>query len=121
MQQLLTVLSIRRYWLIGAVVAFAGFLVYAEFASGLPHNGGELNYLQHAYPRPRLLVTSMYAAQALLLGQAAGNAYTAGQYLIRAGGTDENEWGARGIGIVILVSAATLHGSFISWGLRFQK
>lgn len=63
----------------------------------------------------------MYAAQALLLGQAAGNAYTAGQYFIRAGGSEAKEWAARGIGVAVLVSALIVHGSILKWGLRFQK
>lgn len=110
------------YWVIGAVVAFAGFYVYGEFASAMPRNGGELNYLQHVYRRPRYLVASMYAAQALLLGQAAGNAYTAGQYFIRAGGhQDTKEWAAKGIGVAVLVSALLMHGTALKWGLRFQN
>ncbi|KAI8825615.1 amino acid permease-domain-containing protein [Fimicolochytrium jonesii] len=108
------------YWAIGAVIAVTGYLVYAEFASAIPRNGGELNYLQHIYKKPRFLVASMYAAQALLLGQAAGNAYTAGRYLMRAGG-QSNEWGSRGIGVLVLVAALIVHGTMLKWGLRFQN
>lgn len=109
------------YWVIGALIAGAGFAVYAEFATAMPRNGGELNYLQRAYRKPKHLVMIMYASQALLLGQAAGNAYTAGRYFIRAGGGESSEWGAKGIGIGILLAALIMHGTMLKWGLLFQK
>lgn len=108
------------YWVIGAIIAGCGFAVYAEFATMMPRNGGELNYLQHAYRKPKFLVSVMYAAQALLLGQAAGNALTAGKYFLRAGDTS-GEWSAKGIGIAILFSTVILHGCFLKWGLRLQN
>lgn len=89
------------YWVIGALIAAAGFAVYAEFATAMPRNGGELHYLQRAFQKPRHLVTIMYASQVLLLGQAAGSANIAGQYFIRAGGGQANQWGAKGIGVAI--------------------
>ncbi len=110
------------YWVIGAIIAGCGFAVYAEYALAIPRNGGELNYLTHVYRKPKFLVSTMYAAQALLLGQAAGNAYTAGRYFLRAGGqTATNEWGARGIGVAVLISALIIHGTMLKWGLRFQN
>lgn len=43
--------------------------MYAEFATAIPRNGGELNYLQQVYRKPKYLVGCIYGAQALLLGQ----------------------------------------------------
>lgn len=111
-----------RYWVIGAIIALLGYFVYAEFASQLPTNGGELNYLQLVYRKPKYFVTVVYAAQALLLGQAAGNALTSGKYFLKAGGLDNyGEWQARGIGAGVLVSAIILHGTMLKWGLRLQN
>ncbi|GHJ86259.1 hypothetical protein NliqN6_2661 [Naganishia liquefaciens] len=107
------------YWVLGGIIAGAGYAVYAEFATAIPRNGGELNYLQHVYRKPKFLVGCMFGAQALLLGQAAGNAYTAGRYFLRAGGIIDNEWASRGIGVAVLVSALLIHGSLLKWGLRF--
>ncbi|WFD29881.1 methionine permease [Malassezia sp. CBS 17886] len=109
------------YWVIGGIIAGAGFAVYAEFATTIHRNGGELNYLQFVYRKPRLLVASMFAAQALLLGQAAGNANAAGQYFIRAGGGTTSEWNSKGIGIAILAVALIMHGTYIKAGLAFQN
>ena len=74
-------------WVLGSVIAAAGMQVYIiwgtvslvflckEFRSelalvlqALPYNGGEKNYLEWLFPRPKGLVTSIYAANAVLLG-----------------------------------------------------
>ena len=112
---------LRSYWLIAAVIAATGYYVYAEFATALPRNGGELNYLQHAYRKPKYLVAAVFAAQALLLGQAAGNAYTSGAYFLRAGGNEVVNYTARRIGVVVLLSALIIHGFFRKWGVYFLK
>ncbi|WFD45359.1 methionine permease [Malassezia psittaci] len=110
------------YWVVGGVIAGIGFAVYAEFASSLKRNGGELNYLSFVFRKPKYLAASMYAAQAFMLGQAAGNANAAGQYFMRAGGNqDTNEWSTKGIGIGILVFTFIMHSCFIRFGLWFQN
>lgn len=82
-----TVLRSRSMWLIGAGIATVGMRVYiiwgtvcvfvlnlwdqanvSVVAQALPHNGGEKNYLEHLFPRPKRLITSLYAANAVLLG-----------------------------------------------------
>lgn len=115
------------YWVIGGVIAGCGFAVYAEFATAMHRNGGELNYLQHVYRKPKHLVASAYAAQALLLGQAAGNANAAGQYFLRAGkdpnrvGEETDEWSSKGIGIAVILSALFMHAALPKYGLIFQN
>lgn len=109
------------YWIIGGVIAGCGFAVYSEFAMAMRRNGGELNYLQYVYRKPKYFVASMYAAQALLLGQAAGNANAAGQYFIRAGGDNTTEWNSKGIGVAVIVAACITHSTFLKWGLVFQN
>lgn len=109
------------YWVIGGIIAGFGFAVYAEFATSIHRNGGELNYLQYVFRKPTFLVASMYAGQALLLGQAAGNANAAGQYFIRAGGGETTNWNSKGIGVAVLAAALFMHGCLLKWGLMFQN
>ncbi|PKI84483.1 methionine permease [Malassezia vespertilionis] len=109
------------YWVIGGIIAGAGFAVYAEFATSMHRNGGELNYLQFVYQKPKFMMASMYAAQAFFLGQAAGNANAAGQYFIRAGAGTTTEWNSKGIGVAIIAAAWFMHGFMLKWGLRFQN
>ena len=77
-------------WLLGAAVAACGTAVYIELGTvssvqifhpvsddlnqwgahwdtqGIPKNGGEKNYLEFFYRRPRLLVTCIYGIYAVL-------------------------------------------------------
>ena len=62
-----------------ADIAATGYYVFSEFDTALPRNGGDINYFQHACSKPKYLVAAVFSAQALLLGQAAGNAYTSGR------------------------------------------
>ena len=55
-------------WLVGFLLSFCGFLIYLELGSLLPHNGGEKVYLQAAYPRPPLLVSTVFATHIIFLG-----------------------------------------------------
>lgn len=110
------------YWVVGGVIAGIGFAVYSEFATALPRNGGELNYVSYVFRKPKFLTASMYAAQAVLLGQAAGNANAAGQYFMRAGGDNHTEeWKTKGIGVVILGVTFIMHSCFMKYGLWAQN
>ena len=53
-------------WVAGMLIAAAGMAVYLEFGTGLPRNGGEKNYLEFIFRRPKLLVTCIYALYAVL-------------------------------------------------------
>ena len=47
-------------WVAWMLIAAAGMAVYLEFGTGLPRNGGEKNYLEFVYTRPKYLVTGFY-------------------------------------------------------------
>jgi amino acid transporter len=56
-------------WVAGMLIAFAGMLVYLEFGTGLPRNGGEKNYLEFVYKKPKFLATGFYTGYVVLLGE----------------------------------------------------
>lgn len=41
--------SILMLWVVGGMIALSGALVYAELATALPNNGGEMNFLSKLY------------------------------------------------------------------------
>ncbi|AOA63826.1 High affinity methionine permease [Komagataella phaffii CBS 7435] len=90
-------------WVLGMLIALSGLFVYAEFGSYpsrlLQRNGGEKNYLEYAYSRPKYLVTCMYALYILLTGGSAGICVVFGEYILRAAQVEPTEWAARGLGI----------------------
>ena len=56
-------------WVAGMVITAAGLFVYIEFGTGLPRNGGEKNYLEFVYRKPKFLVTCLYTGYVVLLGK----------------------------------------------------
>jgi amino acid transporter len=56
-------------WVAGMIIAAAGMAVYLEFGTGIPKNGGEKNYLEYVFKKPRFLATGLYTGYVLLLGK----------------------------------------------------
>lgn len=56
-------------WVAGMLIAAAGMAVYIEFGTGVPRNGGEKNYLEYVYRRPKFLATGFYTGYVVLLGE----------------------------------------------------
>ena len=81
-------------------------------------NGGEKNYLEYVYKKPKFLATAMYAAYAFLLGWAASNSVVFGQYILNAAGVEVGRWNQRGIGLACLSTAFLVHALALKWGLR---
>ncbi|RPD65685.1 amino acid transporter [Lentinus tigrinus ALCF2SS1-7] len=110
-------------WLLGAAVALCGTAVYMELGTGLPRNGGEKNYLEFIYRRPKLLVTCIYAMYAVLTGWQAASCSVFGEYMLHA--LDPNQppspTTARVAGVVCITFALLLHGVALKAGLRLQN
>ncbi|KAJ5994402.1 hypothetical protein N7451_010126 [Penicillium sp. IBT 35674x] len=105
-------------WVIGTLIAMAGTAVYLEWGTAIPKNGGEKNYLEYVYQKPKFLATAMYAAYAFLLGWAASNSVVFGQYILNAADVEVGRWNQRGIGLACLSTAFLIHAIALRWGLR---
>ncbi|KAF4510261.1 hypothetical protein G6O67_002163 [Ophiocordyceps sinensis] len=105
-------------WLVGGILAFFGLSVYLEFGLAIPRSGGEKNYLERVYRRPRYLATCVLAAQVMLLTFSAGNALSFGRYSLLASGRQSDGWEARGIAISVVVFAVVVHSVFPKCGIR---
>ncbi|KIJ25570.1 hypothetical protein M422DRAFT_33663 [Sphaerobolus stellatus SS14] len=108
-------------WVIGAVIAGAGMWVYIVWGTAIPKNGGEKNYLEYLFRKPRFLITSMYAANGVLLAWAAGNSLIFGEYILLAANVTPERWTLRLVGFACITFALVLHGSALKWGLRLQN
>lgn len=108
-------------WVFGFVIAAAGCAVYLEFGVGLPKNGGEKNYLEYVYRKPKLLVTGLYAGYVILLGWASGNSVVFGEYILHAAQVEVDRWNQRAIGLACITVAFIIHGTALKWGLRLQN
>ncbi|KAH9481926.1 High-affinity methionine permease [Psilocybe cubensis] len=113
-------------WIIGAVIAAAGMQVYIIWGTALPQNGGEKNYLEHLFPKPRRLITSIYAANAVLLAYAAGNCLVFAEYAVAsispaAPASTSVFSPVRVVAFLCLTGVLLLHGLHIPSGLRLQN
>ncbi|KAI8986737.1 amino acid transporter [Trametes punicea] len=110
-------------WLLGATVALCGTAVYIELGTGLPRNGGEKNYLEFIYRRPKLLVTCVYAMYAVLTGWQAASCSVFGEYALHALNPSQapSPTTARLAGVLCITVALLLHGTMLKAGLRVQN
>lgn len=65
-------------WVAGMLIALAGTAVYLEFGTAIPKNGGEKNYLEYVFRKPKFLTTGLYTGYVVLLGWASGNSVVFG-------------------------------------------
>ncbi|KAK7678702.1 hypothetical protein QCA50_018284 [Cerrena zonata] len=110
-------------WLIGALVAACGTAVYIELGTGIPRNGGEKNYLEFIYRRPRFLTTCTYAMYAVLVGWSSASTSVFGEYVLHAINPTHtpSTLAVRLISLLAITSAFLLHGSKPGWGLKLQN
>ncbi|KAF2027847.1 amino acid transporter [Setomelanomma holmii] len=108
-------------WVAGMLIAGAGMAVYLEFGTAIPRNGGEKNYLEYVYRKPRFLATGLYTGYVILLGWAGSNSVVFGEYILHAANVEVNRWNQRGVGLACITTAFLIHGLALKWGLRLQN
>lgn len=104
-------------WAVGSIIAFTGLYVYMELGSAIPRNGGEKNYLEYMYRKPKFLITAMYASYVFFLGWAAGNSIVTGEFLLNAAGKTVTQWNSRAIGLGVITFAFLVNGINVKAGL----
>lgn len=104
-------------WVVGSIIAFAGLYTYMELGLAIPRNGGEKNYLEYIYRKPKFFVTAMYASYIFFLGWAAGNSVVTGEFLLTAAGKTAGEWNSRAIGVGVITFAFLINGINVKAGL----
>lgn len=104
-------------WFAGTVIALSGLLTYMELGSALPRNGGEKNYLEYLFNKPKFLVTAMYSSYVFFLGWASGNSIVTGEYILNAAGVEPGQWNSRGIGLAVITFAFLINGLHVKSGL----
>ncbi|KAJ2741463.1 hypothetical protein GGI20_005170 [Coemansia sp. BCRC 34301] len=115
-------------WSIGAVVSLCGCAAYMELGTMLPRSGGEKEYLDVAYPRPRALLPFVFCLSFIAISfpsSLAADAVVTGVYFVySAKGSPANghsEWTQRTIGLAVVVSCALLHGLCGRAAIRVQN
>jgi amino acid transporter len=94
---------------------------YLEFGTAIPKNGGEKNYLEYVFRKPKFLATGMYTGYVILLGWAGSNSVVFGEYILHAANVEVGRWNQRGVGLCCITAAFLIHGLALKWGLRLQN
>jgi amino acid transporter len=105
-------------WVFGLILSFAGLAIWLEFGCMIPRSGGEKVYLEAVYTRPKLLATTLFAFQAILLGFTASGCIVFASNVVLAAGRNATEWEKRGIALIVISFVTVLHTFFPGWGVR---
>ncbi|KAK3389700.1 amino acid permease-domain-containing protein [Podospora didyma] len=119
------------FWVFGLFYAMAGAHVYVEYGlnvpryiidgveQSVPRSGGDLNYLQYIFPRPRyrkdtvLLIGCLYGISFICVGNMAGNCIICALRILQAAHPerdgDFSNGEVRGIALGIAVFACFIH------------
>ncbi|KAK4250289.1 amino acid permease-domain-containing protein [Corynascus novoguineensis] len=109
-------------WAGAGILTLSGLSVYLEFGLAIPRSGGEKNYLERIFTRPRYLATSVFAVQIVLLGFSAGNSLAFGRYaLLAVGRPMPDGWVPRLIAVICMTLVVLLHAVLPRWGLRLTN
>lgn len=90
-------------WVAGFVITLFEISVYIEFVTYYKkRSGGDVVYLEQAYPRPQFLVPTTYAAVSVILSYMTSSAISFGQYILKAAEVEVTTWKQRGVGVGVL-------------------
>ncbi|KAJ7691047.1 APC amino acid permease [Mycena rosella] len=108
-------------WVLGALIAIAGTTVYVELGTGLPRSGGEKNYLEYIYRRPKFMVSCTYGVYTLIAGSSASNGIVFGEYIIHALALPPTAFNTRLTALLCITFSTVMIGVFSKWGVRLQN
>ncbi|GAA5837684.1 hypothetical protein JCM5353_003814, partial [Sporobolomyces roseus] len=108
-------------WVLGAIMAFCGLYVYLEFAGMFPRSGGEKVYLEAVYKRPKLLMTTLFGINAVVLGFTASGCIVFASNILVAAGHEVTTWNERGIAVAVIVSITLIHGLIPKAGIKLMN
>ncbi|KAF7343865.1 High affinity methionine permease [Mycena sanguinolenta] len=105
-------------WVLGAVIAIAGTTVYVELGTGLPRSGGEKNYLEYIYRRPKFMASCIYGVYTLIGGSNAPNALVFGEYTLNALALPLTPFNTRLTALLVLTFSLLMIGVLSKSGIR---
>ncbi|PTU21587.1 hypothetical protein P175DRAFT_0508535 [Aspergillus ochraceoroseus IBT 24754] len=108
-------------WVVGLILAYCGLFIWIELGSLMPRSGGEKVYLEAAYSKPRMLITTVFAVHVIFLGfTGIGSVVVAENILLALHGSASDSV-KRGLAMIVLSSVATIHISSCSLGVRIMN
>ncbi|CAE6508828.1 unnamed protein product [Rhizoctonia solani] len=94
-------------YLVAPIVSWAGLMVYIELASMCGHkrSGAEVVYLEQAYPKPRYLVSTIFAITTALLSYTGVSATVFARHILHGFDIEATAFKQKAIALAMLASA----------------
>ncbi|KAG9203073.1 hypothetical protein G6514_003595 [Epicoccum nigrum] len=110
------------YWIFGFVIAATALAVYLEYAALYPNrSGGQVTYLEQAFPRPAFLFPVTYAFFTVVFSFSSSNAVVLARYIYRAAGYSASEWENKGLAMASYTFLAFLCLISTKWSIRLMN
>ncbi|KAL4912339.1 amino acid/polyamine transporter I [Aspergillus aurantiobrunneus] len=108
-------------WVVGLILAYCGLFIWIELGSLMPRSGGEKVYLEAAYPKPRMLVTTVFAVHVIFLGFTGIGSVVVAQNILLALHGSASDWVKRALAITVLAFIAMIHIKSCALGVRIMN
>ncbi|KAH7092499.1 high affinity methionine permease [Paraphoma chrysanthemicola] len=110
------------YWVFGFIIAAAALAIYLEYASLFPNrSGGQVAYLEQAYPKPAFFFPVTYAFFTVAFSFSSSNAVVLARYIYRAAGYQASEWANKGLAMASYSFLAFLCLISTRWSMRIMN
>lgn len=107
------------YWFIGYLLSQSILSIYLEYASYFPsRSGSEVVYLEQAFPKPKYLIPTIFAAKHVIFSFASSNAVVMAQYIFGIGGVSYSPWQMKGVAVALYTLAYFVVGASTKWSLK---
>ncbi|KAL4939602.1 hypothetical protein BDV06DRAFT_34001 [Aspergillus oleicola] len=108
-------------WLVGLFLAYCGMFIWIELGSLMPRSGGEKVYLEAAFPRPAMLVTTVFAVFVVGLGFTGIGSVVVAENILLAVRGKASDWVKRALAIGVLAIIATIHIKSCTLGVKIMN
>ncbi|KAL4879249.1 amino acid/polyamine transporter I [Aspergillus karnatakaensis] len=108
-------------WVAGLVLAYCGLFIWIELGSLMPRSGGEKVYLDAAYPKPPMLVTTVFAVHVIFLGFTGIGSVVVAENILLALNQTVNDWVKRVLAIGVLGAIAAIHIKSSALGVKIMN
>ncbi|CAE6411060.1 unnamed protein product [Rhizoctonia solani] len=109
-------------YLVAPIVTWAGLMVYIELASMCGHkrSGAEVVYLEQAYPKPKYLVSTVFALTTALLSYTGVSATVFARHILHGFDIEDTAFKQRAIALAMLTSGIGVCLFSSKWALKIN-
>ncbi|CAE6519961.1 unnamed protein product [Rhizoctonia solani] len=110
-------------YLVAPIVTWAGLMVYIELTSMCGHkrSGAEVVYLEQAYPKPKYLVSTVFALTTALLSYTGVSATVFARHILHGFNIEDTAFKQKGIALAMLTSAIAVCLFSNRWALKINS